>query len=61
MTRLVKDKEAMLAFYDHLAENWQHIRTSNPIESVFAIVRLRNDQKPGIVAAGRQYWQWHLN
>ena len=31
----------MLAFYDYPAENWQHIRTTNPIESVFATVRLR--------------------
>jgi putative transposase len=41
MACLAKDKEAMLAFYDYPAENWQHIRTSNPIESVFATVRLR--------------------
>ncbi|WAK03154.1 IS256 family transposase [Methylobacter sp. YRD-M1] len=41
MTCLAKDKDAMLAFYDYPAENWQHIRTSNPIESVFATVRLR--------------------
>ena len=31
----------MLVFYDYPAENWQHIRTTNPIESVFATVRLR--------------------
>ena len=31
----------MLAFYDYPAENWQHIRTTNPIESVFATARLR--------------------
>ncbi|SCZ86461.1 hypothetical protein NSMM_550002 [Nitrosomonas mobilis] len=31
----------MLAFYDYPAENWQHIRTTNPVESVFATVRLR--------------------
>ncbi|PXW80016.1 hypothetical protein C8R34_1536 [Nitrosomonas sp. Nm84] len=32
----------MLAFYDYPAENWQHIRTINPVESVFAaVVRLR--------------------
>jgi len=41
MKCLVKDKEAMLAFYDFPAVHWQHIRTSNPIESVFATVRLR--------------------
>ena len=31
----------MLAFYDYPAKNWQHIRTTNPIESVFATLRLR--------------------
>lgn len=41
MTCLVKDKDSMLAFYDFPAVHWQHIRTSNPIESVFATVRLR--------------------
>jgi len=41
MSCLVKDKESMLAFYDFPAVHWQHIRTSNPIESVFATVRLR--------------------
>ncbi len=41
MECLAKDKASMLAFYDYPAENWQHIRTTNPIESVFATVRLR--------------------
>jgi transposase-like protein len=41
MDCLYKDKSSMLAFYDYPAENWQHIRTTNPIESVFATVRLR--------------------
>ena len=41
MECLKKDKENMLAFYDFPAEHWQHIRTTNPIESVFASVRLR--------------------
>ncbi len=41
MNCLLKDKDEMLAFYDYPAENWQHIRTTNPIESVFATVRLR--------------------
>ncbi len=41
MNCLVKDKEQMLAFYDFPAIHWQHIRTSNPIESIFATVRLR--------------------
>jgi len=38
---LGKDREQMLAFYDFPAEHWVHIRTSNPIESTFATVRLR--------------------
>ena len=41
MQCLEKDKDSMLAFYDFPAVHWQHIRTSNPIESVFATVRLR--------------------
>ena len=39
---LVKDREALLAFYDYPAEHWIHIRTTNPIESTFATVRLRS-------------------
>ena len=38
---LLKDKIEMLAFYDFPAEHWTHIRTTNPIESAFATVRLR--------------------
>src|SRR5690348_3419031 len=36
---LTKDQEALLAFYDFPAEHWYHLRTTNPIESVFATVR----------------------
>ena len=42
MACLKKDKEEMLAFYSFPAEHWQHIRTTNPIESTFATVRLRS-------------------
>lgn len=38
---LLKDKEALLTFYNFPAEHWQHIRTTNPIESTFATVRHR--------------------
>jgi len=38
---LTKDTQALLAFYDFPAEHWDHLRTSNPIESVFATVRHR--------------------
>ena len=38
---LIKDRKALLAFFDFPAEYWKHLRTSNPIESSFATVRLR--------------------
>jgi putative transposase len=38
---LEKDREVLLTFYDFPAEHWRHIRTTNPIESTFATVRLR--------------------
>jgi putative transposase len=39
--QLTKDREALLAFYDFPAEQWIHLRTTNPIESTFASVRHR--------------------
>ena len=50
MECLEKDKDQMLAFYDYPAAHWQHIRTSNPIESTFATVRLRTAKTRGCVA-----------
>ena len=50
MECLEKDKEEMLAFYDFPSSHWQHIRTSNPIESTFATVRLRTAKTRGCVA-----------
>jgi putative transposase len=46
---LLKDKEELLAFYDFPfpAEHWQHLRTTNPIESTFATVRLRTAKTKG--------------
>jgi putative transposase len=44
---LVKDREVLLTFYAFPAEHWIHIRTTNPIESVFATVRLRHDKTKG--------------
>jgi hypothetical protein len=38
---LTKDRDALLAFCDFLAEHWKHFRTTNPIESTFATVRYR--------------------
>ena len=46
-TCLTKDREALLAFYDFPAEHWDHLRTSNPIESVFATVRHRTVRTKG--------------
>lgn len=47
---LAKDREALLAFYDFPAEHWAHIRSTNPIESTFATVRLRTDKTKGCVS-----------
>jgi putative transposase len=44
---LAKDREKLLAFYDFPAEHWRHIRTTNPIESTFATVRLRTGKTKG--------------
>ena len=46
---LVKDREALLAFYDFPAEHWVHLRTTNPIESTFATIRHRTDRAKGCV------------
>ena len=44
---LTKDREALLTFFDFPAEHWDHLRTSNPIESVFATVRHRTVRTKG--------------
>jgi transposase-like protein len=49
---LNKDRPALLTFYDFPALHWQHIRTTNPIESTFATVRLRTNKTRGCVARG---------
>ncbi len=51
---LTKDREALLAFFDFPAEHWDHLRTPNPIESVFATVRHRTKvtKGPGSRTAG---------
>jgi putative transposase len=48
---LAKDREALLAFFDFPAEHWDHLRTSNPIESVFATVRHRTVRTKGALSA----------
>ena len=44
---LARDREVLLAFYGFPAEHWVHIRTTNPIESTFATVRLRTRRTKG--------------
>jgi len=44
---LTKDREVLLAFYDFPAAHWIHLRTTNPIESTFATVRLRTKRTKG--------------
>ena len=44
---LIKDREALLALYEFPAEHWDHLRTTNPIESVFATVRHRTVRTKG--------------
>ncbi len=48
---LTKDREALLAFYDFPAEHWDHLRTTNPIESVFATVRHRTVRTKGALSS----------
>lgn len=50
VAKLVKDREALLTFYDYPAEHWKHIRTSNPIESTFATVRHRTKRTKGCLS-----------
>ena len=47
---LAKDRDVLLAFYDFPAEHWKHIRTTNPIESTFATVRLRTTKTKGCLS-----------
>ena len=44
---LRKDREELLTFYDFPAEHWIHLRTTNPIESTFATIRLRHRRTKG--------------
>jgi transposase-like protein len=47
---LAKDRDVLLTFYDFPAEHWKHIRTTNPIESTFATVRLRTYRTKGCLS-----------
>jgi transposase-like protein len=50
VTCLQKDQEQLLEFYNFPAEQWVHIRTTNPIESTFATVRLRTEKTKGCLS-----------
>ena len=54
VAKVTDDAEALLAFYDYPAEHWVHLRTTNPVESTFATVRLRTrvTKGPGNKQAG---------
>ena len=54
VAKIIDDLDVLLAFYDFPAEHWIHLRTTNPIESTFATVRLRQrvTKGPGSRAAG---------
>jgi transposase-like protein len=52
--KITDDLDVLLEFYDYPAEHWVHLRTTNPIESTFATVRLRQrvTKGPGSRTAG---------
>ena len=67
---LRNNRERLMAFYNYPAEHWQHIRTTNPIESTFAAVRLRTQKTKGcgsvtatltmvfkLIQSAQQRWQ----
>ena len=47
---LLKDRDTLLTVFDFPAEHWVHLRTSNPIESVFATVRHRTERTKGALS-----------
>ena len=47
---LIKDRQTLLMFFDLPADHWDHLRTSNPIESVFATVRHRTVRMKGALS-----------
>ena len=47
---LIKDRQTLLTFFDFPADHWDHLRTSNPIESVFATVRHRTVRMKGALS-----------
>jgi transposase-like protein len=56
--KLVKDRDALLAFFAFPAEHWVHLRTTNPIESTFATVRHRTTRYPRTVSRAAPSSAW---
>ena len=52
---MAKDRNRLLSFHDFPAEHWKHIRSTNPIESTFATVRLRTTKVNAMRAFARLY------
>lgn len=57
MKKIADDEAELLAFFDFPAEHWIHLRTTNPIESTFATVRLRTKVTRGTAPAAPP-WPW---
>jgi len=55
---LVKDRDVLPSFHDFPAEHWQHLRTTNSIESSFATVRLRHRRAKGSGSRRALAWRW---
>ena len=57
VAKVVDDAEQLLASYDFPAEHWVHLKTTNPIESIFATVRLRTTvtKGPGSAPPGSRW------
>ena len=58
--KITDDLDVLLTFYDYPAEHWIHLRTTNPIESTFATVRLRQRVTMG-PAPEPPAWRWRSN
>ena len=58
---LTKDEDSLFSFYDFPAQHWTHIRTTNPIESTFATVRLRTKRTKRVWEQGKPHYQWYGN
>lgn len=56
--KITDDLDVLLEFYNYPAEHWVHLRTTNPIESTFATVRLRQKVTKGAPNPARQAWLW---